>query len=144
MRRLPVPHSWSWGVGSGLVQPTSRTTTEAAPSANRKSAPHGGALMPVGWAENGALVNARATFRVGRRAGTRKWAYPKAGPKNHTFLSGALCLRCWFRLGLGGFLGLLLRGEFLLDLEGHSINIDTVDLGGSAKCLASVCLGSGS
>src|ERR1017187_3308928 len=80
-------------------------TIRAAPSANRKSAPHGGALMPVGWAENGALVNARATFRVGRRAGTKKWAYPKVGPKNHSFLSDALCLRCWFRLWLGGRLG---------------------------------------
>lgn len=144
MRRLPVPHSWSWGVGSGLVQPTSRITTEAAPSASRKSAPHSGALMPVGWAEHGALVNARATFRVGRRAGTKKWACPKTGPKNHSFLSGAFSLRRWFRLWLGSLFGFLLRGELQLHFEGNGIGIDSVDLGGGAESLASVCLGSGS
>lgn len=38
----------------------------------------------------------------------------------------------------------LFRSELLLDLQGHCIRIDPVDLGGGAECLSAVRLGSSS
>jgi hypothetical protein len=64
---------------------------------------------------------------------------PEGRSKDSDLLSRSFRLRRSLRLY--GFLRLF-RGELLLDLEGHSVGIDTVDLGVTAESLSAVCLSS--
>ena len=67
---------------------------------------------------------------------------PRGKPSEIRVLLGCfLRLRSWLFLRFDGLPRFLLRGEFLLDLEGHGIGIHSVDLGGGAENLASVGLG---
>ena len=97
-------------------------------------------VIARGWAKHGALACAKATFRVGRRAGTKKWTCLEAGPKTQGLLSGSLRLDCLLRFWLCGFSRFLLRSEFLFDLEGYGIGIDAVGLGGCSENFTAVRL----
>ena len=53
------------------------------------------ALQPVGRAAHGALANAGAAYRVGRRATAKERACPEAGPEIRDLLSRTFWLCHW-------------------------------------------------
>src|ERR1035438_2136258 len=68
---------------------------------------------------------------------------PEGRPqKAQSDLSRSLCLRRLLRFRLNGLPRSLLRGELLLDLEGHGVEINSVNLSGGAKGLSTVRLAS--
>jgi hypothetical protein len=97
----------------------------------------------VGWEEHGVFASARATFRMEATSGRKKWAYPKAGPETHGLLGCMFSFGCRHGFRLGRLSRLFLRCEVSFGLEGHSIDIDTIDPSGGTERLPSVCLGSG-
>lgn len=95
-------------------------------------------VRPSGGHNMALSPNARATFRVGRRAGRRKKDLPEGRSKDSVLLSRSCSLCRWFCVGLGSFPRFLLRRELLLDLESHGIGINAVCLGRCAENFASV------